>query len=193
MHRRKRCFRKAPIRRGDASRRNRESSLRIGSGFRRLLSLSCSTSGAEGSPRVEKCCLARWLESAMITIWSGADASTPRVILLVIALILARLDAGDPIAVGFIPINGGLEALFKRNMRFPSGFPHQFFAGPSVAAIMTGAILHGDHQAFRLAEQGEHHLHYFDVGERAAASDVIDLAGASALDRGQNGAAMTVP
>src|SRR5580693_3890170 len=98
---------------------------RIGTGFRSSLNMSCSTYGAGSSRRAEKYCRARWRESATITIWCGAVDSAARVVLLVIALILAGFDAGDPIAVGFEPIDGGLQSFFKMHLRFPSGFADQ--------------------------------------------------------------------
>src|ERR1700722_9754634 len=144
--------------------RSAASTFPIGIGSRNWLNTSCWTLGAENSRPGERYCRAHWPESATITTWCGAGALPARIVLFVVALILAGFDAGDPIAIGAIPIDGGLQAFFKRDLRLPSRFAHQFFAGKSIAAVMTGAILHRDHQTFRFVEHREHHLHNFEVG-----------------------------
>src|SRR5665213_1926297 len=124
--------------------------------------------------------------------WVRALDCAVAVVALVILLILAALDVRGPGGIRPVPLDGLVQTVFERHASLPASFAHQFLAGESITAVVSGAILHRLHQAFGLFYRGQDLAYHVEIRQRPTAADVVDFPGAATLDHRQDGASMVV-
>jgi len=72
--------------------------------------------------------------------------------LLVIALILARDDAGQPFFTAQVPVDGPGDALLERDRGLPAQLTDDLAGINGIPAIVPRPVLHVPNQALRLAQ-----------------------------------------
>src|SRR5579883_1971027 len=116
----------------------------------------------------------------------------PAVVLLIIFPVRAAAHARHPPLVFAIPGDRLCDAALELHARPPSGLPHQLFARKRIAPVVPGPVRDVLDQALGLSGEREHLAHHLQIGQRAVAADVVDLAGAPAPQDFENAAAMVV-
>src|SRR4051812_12111222 len=107
----------------------------------------------------------------------------PPVLALVVLAVLAGPDRAPPPLVVAVPGDGLAEPVVELHPRLPAELRPDLLGRQRVAAVVTRAVGHVLDQGLVAARQLDDALDDVDVLVLARAADVVDLAGAAALER----------
>src|ERR1700722_12388247 len=108
------------------------------------------------------------------------------VIFIVIGTISSATDARQPVCVVFVPVDGLLQPLVKRNRRLPAKFVFHFFATQCVTAVVSGPIRNIGKQRLRLVYQAKESAYDREIVDNVEATDIVDFAQSTSLEDGHD-------
>ena len=101
--------------------------------------------------------------------------------LLIVLLILAGDDAGQPLLVAQVPVDGPGDALLEGDGGLPAQLRDDLAGVDGVPAVVAGPVLDVADQGLGLVEPAQDDLDDLEVRLLVAAADVVDLARGGAV------------